>query len=421
MACELDVNDTLTMGERSKSKKKKCKNRKNKRHDTEEDTETVAENIVYDKSKKKRKLECTGINNDVESEDVVLDKQGSSKKKKKKKKSKSTEGKERGSKEVLDNGEVEDVAESVDSGCIVDSNSDIISNLSDWPQVQSALLEENKFITNFLTWLPAKKVSFEESAGTSNKRQKEEESSRQNQIKGGVGFSDLDELQEKYSSTLANLKSTRKKKLWDPATRRKEAKLNKKLNRLKKRKTKRLQKNTKLEKLQFEAEVKENGYNQDSKPKKPIYNKKGQLVFSKFDFSNDSTTGDIDTNLKPKDLKQLLSQALKEKEKVKRMEQKGETEKAAGVIEQKAWSGALQKAEGLKVRNDVDLIKKSIKKKESSKKTSQKNWEERKQTIEKKKEEKQNARKKNIKARKETKLNKKMKKMKKKGHIVPGF
>lgn len=67
------------------------------------------------------------------------------------------------------------------------------------------------------------------------------------------------------------------------------------------------------------------------------------------------------------------------------------------------------------------MLKKSIKKQENHKKTSQKKWEQRLETVQKKKLDKQNQRKKNITTRKEAKLERKMKKMKKKGHLVPGF
>nr|XP_053642985.1 surfeit locus protein 6 homolog [Cherax quadricarinatus] len=403
----------------------KSKKRHRSRVANEMNTKTVTEsyNIVSKFNKKNKKSKQKG---NVESKDPLSSEQEPYQKKKKKKGNKNTEGSRKRSHLELNNRETEDAAESIDSGCIADNNSDIAADLTDWPQVKSVLLEENKFISNFLKWMPAPQKADSEEGYHVPQAKRDNRGSRKVQsekkFKGEEKCADLAELQEKYLSTLAALKGNRKK-VWDPAARKKESKLKKKLSRLQYRKNKRQKTNIKHEGINQQVDVEtEKGFSQGTKSQKhTIYNQEGKLVFSKFDFSNTSTSGEIDTSLKPTDLKQLLSKALKEKEKIKRMEQKGHTKKASEVIEQSAWSSALQKAEGVKVRNDVDLIKKTIKKKESNKKTSQKTWEQRKEIIEKKKTEKLNTRKKNIKIRKEAKLNKKMKKMKNRGHIVPGF
>lgn len=335
--------------------------------------------------------------------------------------------------------ETEDLAESVDSGCIPDSSSDIAADVTDPAQIEAALLKENIFISNLLRWLPASLQSKEpEPEIRKGKKRKNEEKRKDDEAgpstkKQKVDVdpvdtnADLDQLQEKYRRILGDLRKNRNKK-WDHATRKKEAKLAKKLKVLEKRKDKRTKNRLKLPKVVENKKEKNTQQNiqqnnpKNVKPQKPIYNKKGELVFSKFDFSsNNGPSGDIDTNMKSKDLKQILSQALKEKEKMKHLEKKGDKEGAISIADQKAWSSALQKAEGKKVKSDVDMLKKSIKKQEIRKKTSQKKWEQRLETIKKHKADKQNQRKKNITSRKEAKLDKKMKKMKKRGHIVPGF
>lgn len=339
--------------------------------------------------------------------------------------------------------EMEDLgeAESVDSGCIPDSSSDMAADLTDTAQIEGAVLKENIFISNLLRWLPpppeskklvpkpgkmgAKKRKIEmreqEESGPTSKKQKVA-------VNPTISTADLDELQAKYHRTLQDLRKNRNKN-WNPATRKREAKLAKKLQVLEKRKDKRIKRKVKLpERTEVKQNKKDKNKNMQQtqgspkpvKPKKPIYNQNGQLVFSKFDFSNSSVMSE-DSDMKSKDLKQILSQALKEKEKMKHLEKKGENEAAVSIADQTAWSAALQKAEGKKVKSDVDMLKRSIKKRETRKKTSQKKWEQRKATIEKHKAEKQNLRKKNIAARKGAKVEKKMKKMKKKGHIVPGF
>lgn len=86
-----------------------------------------------------------------------------------------------------------------------------------------------------------------------------------------------------------------------------------------------------------------------SRPPRPIYNSEGRMVFSKFDFG-ELTTPDTSsmkkTNLDPK---AALHKIKKVKEKVKELEAKGDAEKAKAILEKKAWEGALQRAEGIKV------------------------------------------------------------------------
>lgn len=331
--------------------------------------------------------------------------------------------------------ETEDLAESVDSGCIPDSSSDIMADVMDTAQMEAALIEENRFITDLLRWLPAPLQSKEEPEPETRKGKKRKLDEKQKAEGRGPGnkkrkvgvdavgsHGDLDQLQDKYRNILNDLRKNRNKKK-DPITKKKEAKLAKKLKVLERRKGKRSKNKVKLS---VQPEISKEKKKQQSSPKnirpqKPIYNQKGELVFSKFDFSNNQLSGDTDSSTKSKDLKQILSQALKEKEKMKHLEKKGDKEGAISIAEQKAWSSALQKAEGKKVKSDVEMLKKSIKKQENRKKMSQKKWEQRKETVQKNKMDKQNQRKKNITSRKEAKLDKKMKKMKKKGHIVPGF
>ncbi|KAG7155615.1 Surfeit locus protein 6-like [Homarus americanus] len=358
-----------------------------------ENSDTKVENgddSTFMVKKKQKKRKHKSLEMDVEENEGVSEYLVPSephKKKKKKKDKKIVEEREKGNQPKL-NGGSEDVAESIDSGCIAD--------MTDWPQVKDALVEENRFLSNYIRLVPVRPVIAPE---------EEDQGDEKHQ-------------QEKNSSNVAPFRQSRKKGR-DPVRKKKEAKLNKKIARL----DKRVKKKTKPHPINQEHEIKtEKGIAQGGNRATPtIYNQKGELVFSKFDFSSSSTAAEVDSNLKPRDLKQVLSQALKEKEKVKRMEQKGYLGSAAEVLDQKAWSGALQKAEGIKIKNDVDLLKKSLHKKSARKKASQKSWEERKEAINRKILEKQNNRQKNVKSRKNAKLSKKMKKMKNKGHIVPGF
>merc|ERR1712150_143922 len=103
---------------------------------------------------------------------------------------------------------------------------------------------------------------------------------------------------------------------------------------------------------------------------KPVYNADGKMVFSKFDLSNGG--GQASKSKKP-DPKSTLQSIQKQKDQLKKLELKGETSKVNQLEETSAWTKALDKAEGVKVKDDESLLKKSIKKQEQRKKSSAKN------------------------------------------------
>merc|ERR1712051_625597 len=140
------------------------------------------------------------------------------------------------------------------------------------------------------------------------------------------------------------------------------------------------------------------------------------MVFSKFDLSNG---GQASKSKKP-DPKSTLQSIQKQKEQLKKLELKGETSKVNQLEETSAWTKALDKAEGVKVKDDESLLKKSIKKQEQRKKSSAKKWTERRGDEKKKKDERQQKRTDNIKKRKTDVKANKMKKLAKRGR-VPGF
>ena len=83
---------------------------------------------------------------------------------------------------------------------------------------------------------------------------------------------------------------------------------------------------------------------------KPIFNSEGRMVFSKFDFGELNAPKE-----KTNDPKAALKKIKKVKEKVKNLEAKGDIEKAKAIEEKKAWEGALQRAEGVKVSCCVSI------------------------------------------------------------------
>ncbi|CAG8813835.1 35161_t:CDS:2, partial [Racocetra persica] len=85
---------------------------------------------------------------------------------------------------------------------------------------------------------------------------------------------------------------------------------------------------------------------------------------------------------------------------------KEDPEKAAKFRENEAWSKALQKARGEKIKDDPKLLKKTIKKINFKKKSSEKAWKERIKAVAKTQAERQQKRTENIQARIDAKKNK---------------
>ncbi|CAK9821798.1 Surfeit locus protein 6 homolog [Anthophora retusa] len=150
---------------------------------------------------------------------------------------------------------------------------------------------------------------------------------------------------------------------------------------------------------------------------KPVFNSEGKMVFSKFDFS------EIGTKRKPpkKDPKRMLLDIKQKKEKLREMEQAGEVEKAQNFKEKDAWKSVLAKASGEKVKDDPDLLKRTLKRKEQKKKHSAKKWESRLENVQKGIRERQKKRQDNIMAKKKEKKLTKLKRAAKKGRVVAGF
>ncbi len=166
--------------------------------------------------------------------------------------------------------------------------------------------------------------------------------------------------------------------------------------------------------------------NTKEKDRKPILNKMGQVVFSKFDFTADKTLkakssksdGKLtSSNAKPKDYKKLLKQLQEQKEKKEQMRQ-SEPEKASELETKAKWKAALEKASGVKVKDDVDMLKKAVKRLDKKKEKSKKGWQERTKQVEERGKQLQEKRQKNLDKRKDKKRENKMKRLKKKGRIL---
>jgi len=152
---------------------------------------------------------------------------------------------------------------------------------------------------------------------------------------------------------------------------------------------------------------------------KPVFNSEGNMVFSKFDFS------EIGTKKKPpkseKDPKKALQLLQQKKEKLKELEAAGEKEKAQEIKEKEAWKTALAKSSGDKIKDNPELLKKTIKRTEQQKTKSAKKWDSRIEGVQKTKQESQQKRQENILKRKKDKKTNKLKRASKKGRVIAGF
>lgn len=78
-------------------------------------------------------------------------------------------------------------------------------------------------------------------------------------------------------------------------------------------------------------------------------------------------------------------------------------EKRAELEEKDAWLNAKKRAHGERVRDDTSLLKKALKRKETAKKRSEREWKDRLETVSRMKEQRQNKREENLRKRREEK------------------
>lgn len=103
--------------------------------------------------------------------------------------------------------------------------------------------------------------------------------------------------------------------------------------------------------------------------------------------------------------------------------QQTDPEKAAAMEQKSMWLDAIDRSKGIKKKDNAELLKKTINKREKMKERSKKKWTARQETVKKLQDDKQAKRKANLQARREAKVSNKLKKMSKKGRVlnVPGF
>ncbi|RXG52369.1 Surfeit locus protein 6-like protein [Armadillidium vulgare] len=288
-------------------------------------------------------------------------------------------------------------AESVDSGCVPD-----LTPETSWLQVSSTLKYEYSFISELLQHTLQNKVDFSSlldselflpTSGSEHTRSSDVEELEKNKKGGKVGNLAKSQAKTRESKIKKQLKIMEKKR--EKGLKKLKKSLNVLNNGLNKQENKKIHINAVLGNGLKKKE------NQESKK---IYNNSGQLVYSKFDFS----------------------QSAKEKwEENKYLQSQGKVSDAVTCLEKNAWNKAMKKAQGEKVKDDVQKLKKSLDKKMQKKKKSQAKWNERTDNVKKQQDARQEKRKQNLALRKEKRQQQKSSKGKKKkgknGSREPGF
>lgn len=154
-------------------------------------------------------------------------------------------------------------------------------------------------------------------------------------------------------------------------------------------------------------------------PDKPnqsaVYNKEGKLFFSKIHIEGEKKRKVVDTNPK------LNLQKLKaQKKKIQELVVSGDKVKAKEEKEKILWKAAFEKTDGLKVKDNADILKKTIKKRKVEKKKSKETWSQRKLKVTEKQEAQQKKREDNINKRKTDNKKIKLKQAVKKGRMIKG-
>lgn len=157
-------------------------------------------------------------------------------------------------------------------------------------------------------------------------------------------------------------------------------------------------------------------------PAPAVFNRDGLMVFSKFELADTAVGAEPKPQARPGKNKkqQLVRQLENQQEKMRSLEER-DPNLAQQAKKKQQWNRALDRAQGLKVRDDPELLKASLKRHEKRRQQSRKKWQARTETVQQRQEERQQKRRNNIKARKQAKLQGKMKRLKKKGRLVAGF
>ncbi|XP_011879933.1 PREDICTED: surfeit locus protein 6 homolog [Vollenhovia emeryi] len=292
-----------------------------------------------------------------------------------------------------------------------------MSNGFNRQKIRELLHREEQFIGDLLSVTPS---PARESAEESHLATKEKEPTKKAKTFTTLGKKPerartFKELHAKLEELKGVKKLDYKQKLLKKTLKAKIKKKTKKEERLLQKKLARIEQNTAGgSKIKTEAE---------DVPKvskaKPVFNSEGKMVFSKFDFSEIGVKKKLRKS--QNDPRKTLQQLQQKMEKLKELEDLGEKEQAEEIREKDTWKSALARASGEKIKDDLDLLKRTIKRNEQSKKHSAKKWDSRIENVQKSIQERQEKRRENIMKKKKEKKQNKLKKAAKKGRIIPGF
>lgn len=124
------------------------------------------------------------------------------------------------------------------------------------------------------------------------------------------------------------------------------------------------------------------------------------------------------TPLTGSNYKQLLSRVQARKAKLEQLREKDEG-KARKMEEKIRWTNMLYKAEGFKIKDNEQMLRDSLNKKEKKRAKRKNDWEKRSENVLLKMQQKQDKRRKNLQKSKQMKVEKKKAKARKKGRILP--
>ncbi|EYB99511.1 hypothetical protein Y032_0122g1090 [Ancylostoma ceylanicum] len=222
-------------------------------------------------------------------------------------------------------------------------------------------------------------------------------------------------LQEKLKAMKAN-RQGKKKASADPSAALKFEQERKLKRRMSKMKMKQRRAEEKKQKVDGKAKVKSEVKQETSKDE--------AVSFSKFDFlvKSDGKKKRLSTSEKKKkftgkDYKSLINKVEKREEKLEKLREAA-PEQAAEFEDDIKWSRAVSKAQGVKVKDNIELLKEGLKRKEKLKEKKKENWSKREMNVEREKLKKQEKRKENLQKRIDDKKKNKLKVLRKKGRVL---
>lgn len=223
----------------------------------------------------------------------------------------------------------------------------------------------------------------------------------------------LQELHKKFQAKLDAIKAQRVGKKRSPEEQL-EVQKRRKAERARYKEKKKRKLNPNYVKKEKKAPIASDGKKSDeSKPAASSKQNGEKMVFSKFEFTTNGSGGgsaggitDSPATRRRDSRKRKTEQLLRiaEKKKAKMAELKeSDPGKHEKVAEQEDWKKAMIKATGVKVKDDVKLLKKTIKRRENQKKQSRDKWAERGKKVEERQKAKQDRRQRNIQKKKDNK------------------